>query len=155
MSITRAKTALILIALAQTFSAGLVQAQSSSMIGSWRVEITFAHGENRSLRFEAQDSGKGFYRLLVPRPSVGEPAEPSAAQWSQSGEHSVMISGPVQFPLGNVGIDRGTLVLKGKFGTDGSITGEAAFFPIGQDPSDPKATPSKHGSFKANRATGG
>ena len=63
-----------------------------------------------------------------------------------------MISGPVQFPLGNVGLDRGTLVLKGKLGTDGSITGEARFFPIDQNPSDPTAKPSKSGTFKATRA---
>ncbi len=84
-----------------------------------------------------------------------EPAEPSAAEWTQSDDHSVMLSGSVQFPLGNVGIDRGTLVLKGKFGTEGSITGEAIFFPLDQDPKDPKAKPSKSGSFKANRVTGG
>ncbi len=65
-----------------------------------------------------------------------------------------MFSGPVEFPLGNVGRDAGTLVLKGKFGTDGAITGEAIFFPVDQDPKDPKARPSKSGSFKAIRVTG-
>ena len=66
-----------------------------------------------------------------------------------------MFSGMVEFPLGNVGRDAGTLVLKGKFGTEGSITGEAMFFPLDQDPKDPKARPSKGGSFKAIRVAGG
>ncbi len=65
-----------------------------------------------------------------------------------------MFSGPVQFPLGNVGIDRGILVLKGKLGTAGEITGEAKFFPLGQAPAEPKSTPSKRGTFKAIRGAG-
>ncbi len=153
MSIVRTRRALILMIFA--FSAAFSQAQSSNMIGSWRVEITFGNGESRSLRFEAQSSGKGSFRLLVPRPTQADPGEPSAAEWAQSDDRSVVFAGPVQFPLGNVGLARGTLVLKGKFGTEGSITGEAKFFPLDQDPKDPKATPSKSGSFKANRVTGG
>ena len=82
-------------------------------------------------------------------------AGPSEAKWIQGDEGSVTFSGPVEFPLGNVGRDAGTLVLKGKFGTEGSITGGATFFRLDQDPKDPKARPSKSGSFKAIRATGG
>jgi hypothetical protein len=66
-----------------------------------------------------------------------------------------MFSGTVEFPLGNVGRDAGTLVLKGKFGTEGTVTGAAIFFPLDQDPKDPKARPSKSGSFKAIRVAGG
>ena len=155
MSMVTARLALILMVFAQIFGAAFSQAQSSNFIGSWRVEITFGNGESRSLSFEARGSGKGSFRLLVPRPSMVESAEPSAAEWTQSDDHSVVFSGPVQFPLGNVGIARGTLVLKGKFGTEGSITGEAIFFPVDQDAKDPKAAPSKSGSFKATRVTGG
>jgi hypothetical protein len=154
-SIVKARTALIVMAFGQIFGAAFAQAESSNMIGSWKVEITFKNGERRSLRFDAGDSGKGSFRLLLPKPIMVEPPKPSAGEWTQTDDHSVVISGPVQFPLGNVGIDRGTLVLKGKFGSEGSITGEAMFFPLGQDPKDPKATPSKSGSFKANRVTGG
>jgi hypothetical protein len=153
MNIVRARKVLILVTCAQTFGAAFSQAQSPNVIGSWRVEITFRNGENRSLRFEARSSGKGSFRLFLPRPISVEPAQPSAGEWTQNDDRSVVFSGPVQFPLGNVGIDRGTLILKGKFGTDGTITGEAMFFPLGQDPKDPKATPSKSGSFKANRVS--
>jgi hypothetical protein len=58
----------------------------------------------------------------------------------------------VEFPIGNVGRDAGTLVFKGKSETDGLITGEVAFFPLDQDPSNPKARSSKSGTFKAIRA---
>jgi hypothetical protein len=50
-----------------------------------------------------------------------------------------------------VGRDAGTLVLKGKLGTSDSISGEAMFFRPDQDPTNPKANPSKSGSFKATR----
>ena len=58
-------------------------------------------------------------------------------------------SGPVEFMLGNVGRDAGTLVFKGKFETADLITGEVEFSPLVGE------RPSKHGTFKAVRAGGG
>jgi len=152
--IVTAKPALILIIFAQMFGIGSLQAESPNVIGSWKVEISFGNDESRSFRFEAGESGKGFFLLLDPRLKSWGPARPSEATWSQSHEGSVTFSGQVEFPLGNVGRDVGTLVLKGKFGTEGSITGEAKFFPLDRDPKDPKASPSKSGRFKATRAAG-
>ena len=148
-----AKPVLILIVFAQIFG-GSSQAQPPNVIGSWKVEITFGNGESRSFRFEARDSGKGSFLLLDPKLKFWGPAKPSEAKWTQSHEGSVTLSGPVEFLLGNVGREAGTLVLTGKLGTEGSITGEARFFPLDQDPKDPKASPSKSGRFKATRATG-
>jgi hypothetical protein len=149
------KPALILIVFAQMLGVGLSQAQSSNVIGSWRVELTFENGDARSLRFEARELGKGSFLLLDPRLKVWGPAKPSEATWTQGDGGWVMFSGPVEFPLGNVGRDAGTLVLKGKFATEGTVTGTAIFFRLAQDPKDPKATTSKSGSFKAIRAAGG
>jgi hypothetical protein len=150
-----ARPALILMVLAQTCGAVLSQAQSPNMIGGWKVEITFANGDSRSLRFDARDSGKGSFLLLDPRSNFWEPARPSEANWTQGEGNSVTFSGAVEFPIGNVGRDAGTLVFKGRFGTEASITGEVAFFPLDQDPNNPKARPSKGGMFKAIRAAGG
>ena len=144
-----ARITLVLFVLTQLLGVARATPQPSSLIGSWRVEIAFQNGERRFFRLDARAAGKGFFFPLGPR-QVG-PTEPSAAEWTQSEDHSLGISGPVQFPLGNVGLARGTLVLKGKFGADGSITGEASFFPSEQDPKDPKATPSKNGTFSAVR----
>ena len=134
--------------------AGLSQAQSSHLIGRWRVEVTFRNGDSHSLRFDAEESGKGSFLLVDPRLNFWGPAKPSEAKWTLGDEGYVMFSGPVQFPLGNVGLERGTLVLKGKLGTEDTITGEAKFFRVDQNPNDSKATPSKNGSFKAFRVTG-
>jgi hypothetical protein len=142
-------SSLILTLIAQLCSTAMAQTQSPNMIGTWKVDITFTNGESRSLRFDAQDAGKGTFLLLDPKLNVWGPAKPSEAKWSQEQGNSVTFSGPVEFMLGNVGRDPGTLVFKGKFETDGSIKGEVEFSSlIGE-------RPSKHGTFKAVRAGGG
>jgi hypothetical protein len=143
------RLALILMVLAQTCGAGLSQAQSVKMIGSWKVEITFTNGGSRSLRFEAGDSGKGSFVLLDPQSNFWGPGKPSEAKWTQGDQNSVTFSGAIEFPIGNVGRDPGTLVFKGKFETGNLITGEVEFSPLIGD------SPSKSGKFKATRAGGG
>jgi hypothetical protein len=135
--------------LAQIFGIGLAQAQAPKVIGSWKVEITFANGDHRSLRFDAQGAGKGSFLLLDPRSNVWEPAKPSEAKWNEGDEGSVMFSGTMEFPIGNVGRDAGTLVFKGKFQTASLLTGTVDFSPLVGD------GPSKSGTFKATPAAGG
>ncbi len=151
----KAMQPLILMLIVQTCCAALTQAQSPNLIGRWKVEVTFANADRRSLRFKAEGSGKGSLLLLDPRSSLVEPAAPSEARWTQGNENSVTFLGAVEFAIGNVGRDSGTLMFKGKFQTNDSITGEVAFFPLDQDPNNPKARPSKNGTFKAIRAAGG
>lgn len=148
-----ARLALILVIFAQAFGASLSQAQSVNVIGGWEVEITFGNGESRSVRFEARGSGKGSFQLGGPKAAAWGTG-PSEAKWTQSDDGSVMVSGTVEFPIGNVGRDAGRLVLKGNFGKGGVIAGEAVFFPLDQDPNDPKAKASKSGTFKAIRNEG-
>ena len=132
----------------QTCCVALVQAESPNVIGRWNVEITFANDEHRALRFDAQGAGKGTFLLLDPRLNVWGPAKPSEAKWSPVEGNSVTFSGPVEFMLGNVGRDAGTLVFKGKFETADLITGEVEFSRLVGD------RPSKSGAFKAIRAVG-
>ena len=121
------------------------QAQSPNMVGRWKVEINFADGNKRSLRFEAQDHGKGTFLLLDPALSRWGPAKPSEAKWTVGDQNSVTFSGTVEFPIGNVGHDPGTLTFKGNFETPDAITGEVEFAPLVGE------RPSKHGTFKATR----
>jgi hypothetical protein len=144
-----ARPALILMVFAQIGGAALSQAQSPNMIGSWKVGITFTNGDSRSLRFDARDSGKGSLLLLDPRSTVWGSAKPSEAKWTQGDGNSVTFSGAVEFLIGNVGRDAGTLVFKGKFETESLITGEVEFSPLVGD------GPSKSGTFKAIRAGSG
>jgi hypothetical protein len=130
--------------IAQTIAVS--QAESPNVIGRWNIEITFANDDHRSLRFDAQDGGKGTLLLVDPKSKVWGSATPSEAKWTRSDDNSVTFSGAVEFMLGNVGRDAGTLVFNGKFETPDLITGEVEFSPlVGEGLS-------KHGTFKAVRA---
>jgi len=136
-------SALILMLMAQ-----ITHAESPSLIGKWNVEITFANEERRSVRFDAQEGRRGTFLLLDPKLNAWGPAKPSEAKWTRGEGNSVTFSGPVEFMLGNVGRDAGTLTCKGKFESSDLITGEVDFSPLVGD------RPSKHGTFKAVRAAG-
>src|ERR1044071_5062106 len=126
-------------------SISVSEAQSANVIGIWNVEITFANNDHRSLRFEARGDGKGSLAAADPRSKVWDGSKPSEAQWNGGKENSVTFSGAVEFLLGNVGRDPGTLTCRGKFETPDLIIGEAEFSPsVGE-------RPSKHGTFKAVR----
>jgi hypothetical protein len=137
---------ILLLLFAQMCCSALAQGQSPNLIGKWNVEIMFANAEHRSVRFEAQGEGKGTFDLLDPRAKVWGGATSSEAKWSRGEGNAVTFSGPVEFLLGNVGRDAGTLTCKGKFETPDLITGEAEFSPLVGE------RPSKHGTFKAIRA---
>jgi hypothetical protein len=141
-----AKRALILMLIVNTCCSVASPAQFPNMIGIWNIEITFANEEHRALRFEAQGEGKGTLQLQDPRSKAWGSATPSEANWSRGEGNSVTFSGAVEFMLGNVGRDAGTLVFKGKFETSDLITGEVEFSPLVGE------RPSKHGTFKAVRA---
>lgn len=140
---------LILTLIVNTCCSVLAATQSPNMIGRWNVEITFANEEHRSLRFEARGEGKGTFALLDPRAKVWGAATASEAKWSRGEGNSVTFSGPVEFMIGNVGRDAGTLIFNGKFETSDLITGEVEFSPLVGD------RPSKHGTFRAVRDSGG
>ena len=132
--------------------AGAVQAEPAKLTGTWTVKVTFDSGNIRLLRFEAQESGKGSFLLLDPSLKVWGPAKPSEAKWSQGEDGLITFSGPVEFPLGNVGRDAGTLTLTGKREADGTLTGKAVLSPVEQDRQEGKA--SKAGRFEATRGAG-
>ena len=145
----KATRAIILAMAVNTFSFVLAGAESPNVNGSWKVEITFANEQHRFLRFDAQSAGKGTLTVTDPQSKVWAGAKRSEAKWTPGDGNSVTFSGPVEFMLGNVGVDAGTLTCRGKFETADLITGEAEFSPLVGD------GPSKHGTFKAVRASGG
>jgi hypothetical protein len=136
--------AFVLLFVAQVCCAALSQAQSASVPGRWNIEIAFGDGTKHSMRFEAQADGKGTLLLLDPRAKVWGAPTSFDAKWSLD-KDSVSFSAPVEFMVGNVGRDAGTLTCKGKFETADLISGEVEFSPSVGD------RPSKHGTFKAVR----
>jgi hypothetical protein len=128
-----------------TFSSIPAEADSPTVNGSWTIDITFANDQHRFLRLDAQSDGKGTLTVTDPQAKVWGAAKSSEAKWTQGEASSVTFSGPVEFMIGNVGRDAGTLTFKGKFDTPDLITGEVDFSPLVGD------GPSKQGTFKAVR----
>jgi hypothetical protein len=128
-----------------TFSSALAEAESLNLTGGWKIEISFANEQHRFVRFDAQSDGKGTLTVTSAQSKVWGGAKPSEAKWTHDVENSVTFSGPVEFLIGNVGRDAGTLVCKGKFETADLIIGKVDFFPLAGE------QPSKHGTFKALR----
>jgi hypothetical protein len=141
----KAARAIILAVVVNTFSFVLADAESPNVTGNWKVEVTFASEQHRFLRFDAQSDGKGTLTVTDAQSKVWGDAKPSDAKWTRDEGNSVTFSGPVEFLIGNVGRDAGTLTCKGKFETADLITGEAEFSPLVGD------GPSKLGTFKAVR----
>lgn len=123
-------------------------AESPNLAGTWNVEITFANAEHRSLRFDAQGDGKGTLTVVDPKSKVWGSAKSSEAKWNLSEGSAVTFSGAVEFLIGNVGRDAGTLTFNGKFETPDLMTGEVDFSPLVGE------RPSKQGTFKGTRAAG-
>ena len=63
--------------------ASTTKAQAMNMTGTWNVEIIFADGNKRALRFDAQDGGKGTLLVLDPKLRVWGPGKPSEANWTR------------------------------------------------------------------------
>jgi len=139
------RRSLIVMLIAAIYCTAMAQAQSPNLIGRWNVEITFGDGNKRSLHFDAHGEGKGSFEVVDPRAKVWGAGTHFEAKWTPGEGNSLTFSGPVEFMLGNVGRDVGTLVFKGKFEAASLITGEVEFaLPAGE-------RPSKHGTFKATR----
>ena len=139
------RASLVLILILVTRSITMSEAQSPNVIGTWNAEITFANDQHRSVRFDARADGKGSLVAADPRSRVWDGSKASEAQWSRGEENAITFSGAVEFLIGNVGRDAGTLTCKGKFETADLITGEAELSPLVGD------GPSKLGTFKAVR----
>lgn len=139
------RRSLIVMLIAGICCTAMAQAQSPNLIGRWNVEITFGDGNKRSLHFDAQGEGKGSFEVVDPRAKAWGAATHFEAKWTPGEGNSVTFSGPVEFMLGNVGRDVGTLVFKGKFEAASLITGEVEFASLAGE------RPSKHGTFKATR----
>jgi hypothetical protein len=136
----------LVIVIGEMYCTAMAQAQSANVTGKWNVEVSLGAGRQHSVRFEAQGDGKGTFVLMDRMAKAWGVDKTSAAKWTRAEGDSVTFSGPMEFPLGNVGRDAGTLTCKGKFETADLITGEVEFSPLVGD------GPSKVGTFKAVRA---
>jgi hypothetical protein len=151
MKCLRTCLTLMLVCAASPLRISCARAEPPNPVGQWQVDLKFSGVEEHSVRFDAQADGKATFLLLDPRSSLLPPAEPTKAEWEQPASGQVMFSGELEFPIGNVGRDAGTLVCRGSFEGANSLVGRASFFNVGQDAKDPATQPAKTGTFTARR----
>ena len=119
--------------------------QVPSATGRWQIDLSLNDGRQHSIRFDANADGTGTYLLLDSVSSLNPSPQPQKASW-QPLDNGLKVTGHMEFPIGNVGIDVGTLTLTGTFSDSNTLTGGASF-------ANDATQTIKSGTFVAHRIT--
>ncbi len=124
--------------------------QSVNPIGRWRVKFTMS-GLAKNLILVSKPGGVASFLLLDSGPDDGPVADQQPAAWSQSTNGRVSFSGETELPIGMCCREIGTLILKGRFNSNNSITGKLVFVTSVDEEESPYKLKSAIGTFTATR----
>lgn len=139
------------IALPALAQATAKPAQVDSLPGRWRVKLRFAGDVERNLIFEAKAKNVGSFTLLDTGPDNKPVPDLAPAVWSRLTNGRVSFSGEAEMPLGTCCREIGTLIFKGKFESNNSISGGLVFVTSVDEEESPVKYRSLVGSFTASR----
>jgi hypothetical protein len=136
------------------FSVQMVEAQTdaigSKLRGRWHVTFKM-DGLEKNVIFEAKDNGTGSFKLLDTALDDKPVAQPLPAAWSQLTNDRVSFSGEAELPLGACCREVGTMIFKGRFTPQNTISGTLIFVTsVDQEESAFKFR-SEVGTFTASR----
>jgi hypothetical protein len=140
-------TLILLLGASAAFQAP--SAQDKSLIGPWKVNLTLSGGGPTNLDFRAQANGKGSFRLLAAGEENSREAVP--ATWSQTTNDRVNFSVEIKLKFSACCTETGTLIFKGKFKSNNSITGKAIFIATTENEESFSGYVSTVGTFTATR----
>src|SRR5439155_22428164 len=103
------------------------------------------------LTFESKAKGSGAILLLDTGPDNKAVADAQPAVWSQLTNDRVSFSADAELPVGTCCRERGTLIFKGKFMSNNSISGKLIFVTSVEDEESPFKLRSVVGTFTATR----
>ncbi|PWT92760.1 MAG: hypothetical protein C5B55_05700 [Blastocatellia bacterium] len=126
-------------------------ATEMDMTGRWQVQFTFAGRSDMHLIFDAHTKGSATFLLLDSAPDSKPETSPRAATWLQTTNDRVGFSGEVELPIGTCCREVGTLVFKGKFDSNNSVSGKVIFIGSATDEENPIGFRSMIGTFAATR----
>ena len=126
-------------------------AVSGKLPGRWRVTFSLAGDASKNLVFDSKARGAGSFQLLDTGPDNKPVPDPVPAVWSELSNNRVSISGEVELPIGDCCREIGTLIFKGKFKSDNSITGRLIFVTSTEEEDSPYKYRSHIGTFTATR----
>ena len=149
--------ALILIVATQgiAFQAGPPQAATAApavrLVGRWQVKFILQGSGEKNLVFEAKAAGAGSFQLLDTGPDNKPEAHAQPAAWSELSNDRVSFSSEVELPIGTCCRELGTLIFKGKFTSENSISGKLLFVTSVDEEENPFQYRSLLGTFTATR----
>jgi hypothetical protein len=144
---------LIVIALS-LFAVRTVEAQAdtpaSKLRGRWHVTFKM-DGLEKNAIFEASDNGSGSFKLLDTAVDDKPAAHAVPGVWSQLTNDRVSFSGEAELPIGTCCREVGTMIFKGRFTPQNTISGTLIFVTsVDQEESAFKFR-SEVGTFTASR----
>jgi hypothetical protein len=118
--------------------------------GRWQVKFTIA-GVEKNLILVSQAKGVGSILFLDTAPDDKPVPEPQPAAWAQLSGNRISFSGEAELPMGTCCREMGTLIFKGKFSSNNSITGKFIFVTSVDEEESPYKLRSEIGTFTATR----
>jgi hypothetical protein len=122
------------------------------LTGRWQVKFTFAGRPDMHLILDAQAKGSATFLLLDTDADSKPETSPRPAAWLQTTNDRVGFSGEAEMPFGSCCRETGTLIFKGKFGSNNSLTGKVIFVGSTEEEENPIGFRAMIGTFTATRA---
>ena len=117
---------LIALSLLTVDVQGQTGAPVSKLRGRWHVTFKM-DGLEKNVIFEASDNGSGSFKLLDTALDDKPVAHAVPAVWSQLTNDRVSFSGEAELPIGTCCREVGTMIFKGKFTPQNTISGTLIF----------------------------
>ena len=144
-------TLLILISVVIAQPTTPPQTVNAKLTGRWRVKFSLSGDADKNLIFESKAKGSGSFLLLDTGPNNQAVPDPVPAGWSELINNRVSFSSEVELPLGTCCRELGTLIFKGKFESDSSISGKLIFVTSVDEEESPYKFHTAVGKFTATR----
>ena len=130
-------------------SAG-TQEQKIVLAGRWRVKFTMA-GLEKNLILVSRAGGIASFVLQDTAPDDKPVGGSQPAAWSQLTGNRVSFSGEVELPIGTCCREMGTLIFKGRFSSNNSMSGKLVFVTSVDEEESPYKFRTVIGNFTATR----
>lgn len=121
------------------------------LTGRWQVKFTFAGRTDMHLILDAKTGGSATFLLLDTTDNGKPEATPRTAAWLQTTNDRLGFSGEVELPFGTCCRETGTVIFKGKFGSNDSVSGKVIFVGSTEEEENPIGFRAMIGTFTATR----
>ena len=140
---------MVLVMLASIAMGQQAAPANAKLAGRWHVTFSLQGDPKKNLIFEPQAKGAGTFKLLDTGLDNKPVVDPAPAVWSELSNNRVSFTGEIELQLGNCCREIGTLIFKGKWQSNTSITGKIIFVTSTDEEESPYQFRSHIGTFTA------